>query len=117
MAGLVDMHMEIVERFREYRENYMVHAKAIKKIAEKNFGRIFGVFVFGSVISKNHHPLSDIDLAIVLFESAGEDARTGFYRDVRKETGMLHPFELHVLTKEEWNDWYRKFVKEYIEIS
>ena len=116
MAGIVDIHLEIVRKFEKYRRGYMSYAKVIKKLAEKHFEGLHGLYVFGSVSSQKYHPLSDIDVAIVLLKPAEEEVRVDFYRKVRETFGLNHPFEFHIITNEEWNGWYSKFVKDFVEI-
>jgi len=116
MAGLIDSQIEIVKRFREMRRNYYENARKIKDFASEIFGkRLVSVYVFGSVIEGKDKPMSDLDIAVVLSESAAEEKRLNLYRKVREHFG-LHPFEIHVLTFEDWNYWYRRFVKNFVEI-
>lgn len=116
MADLIDFQIEIVRRFREMRRNYLYNVRKIKDLAKDVFGdRLLSVYVFGSVVEGKEKPMSDVDVAIVLSENAEEEERMKLYRKVREHFG-LHPFEIHVLTSEEWEGWYRRFVKSFVEI-
>jgi len=116
MATLTDFQIEIVKRFRELRKNYIKNVEKIKDLAKDVFGeKLLSVYVFGSVVEGKDHPMSDVDVAIVLSEGTNEEERMKLYRKVREAFG-LHPFEIHVITSEEWEKWYKKFVKNFIEI-
>lgn len=67
------------------------------------------------VIEGKDKPMSDVDVAVVLRDSAGEEERMRLYKKVRKNFG-LHPFEIHILASEEWGNRYRRFVRRFVEI-
>lgn len=116
MADLIDFQIEIVRRFREMRRNYVDNVRKIKDFAKDVFGsRLLSVYVFGSVVEGKERPMSDVDVAIVLSESAEEEERMKLYRKVREHFG-LHPFEIHIVTINEWEGWYKRFVKSFVEI-
>jgi len=74
------------------------------------------VYVFGSVVRDECYPMSDVDVAVIVGRNVGEEERVEFYRKIREEFGILHPFEIHILSEEEWSI-YKKFVKnDFIEI-
>lgn len=114
MVSLMDLQIEIVRKFEKFRKNFVKHARRIKQMASQTFGDA-EVYVFGSVVRNDCHPMSDVDLAVVV-KDASEERRVKFYRRIRKEFGPLHPFEIHILTEEEWNN-YRKFVGDFIKIE
>lgn len=58
---------------------------------------MISVYVFGSVIEGKDKPMSDVDVAVVLRDGAGEEERMRLYKKVRKNFG-LHPFEIHIVT-------------------
>jgi len=116
MVTLMDIQLEIVKRFRELRRDYVKNVKKIKDLAKEIFGeRLLSVYVFGSVVEGKDHPMSDIDVAIVLSGEACEDERMKLYRKVRESFG-LHSFEIHVVTSKEWENWYKKFARRFVEI-
>ena len=118
MADLIDLQIGIVRKFKEMRKNYLKYAKIIKETAEKHFDNFIDLYVFGSVVKGEEHPMSDVDLAVVLSENVDEEKRIDFYRKVREKIGVVHPFEIHVLSKREWETWYKKFVKDdYVRVK
>lgn len=85
-------------------------------MAKEIFGeKLLSVYVFGSVIEGRERPMSDVDVAIVLSKKAGEEERVKLYRRVR-ETFGLHTFEIHVITSEDWERWYKKFIEKFVEV-
>ncbi|WP_456330147.1 nucleotidyltransferase domain-containing protein [Archaeoglobus sp.] len=116
MVTLTDFQIETVKRFKELRKNYAENVKRIKDLAKEVFGEnLLSVYVFGSVVEGSEHPMSDVDVAVVLSKKADEEERMELYRSVR-ETFGLHPFEIHVITSEEWEKWYKRFVRKFVEI-
>jgi len=114
LVSLMDLQMEVVRKFEEFRKDFIKHARKIKEIALESFGDA-NVYVFGSVVRGECHPMSDVDVAVVSSD-VGEDKRVDFYRKIRREFGILHPFEIHILSREEWRV-YKKFVRDYIKIE
>ena len=112
MVSLIDIQIEIVRKFKEMRREYLKYAKMIKEVAEQHFSNLVAVYVLGSVVKGEEHAMSDVDVAVVLEKPAREEERVAFYRKVREKIGKLHPFEIHVLSIDEWENWYRKFVKD-----
>jgi len=110
MVSLMDLQMEIVRKFEKFRKNYKKYVNEIRDLAVTIFGKA-EVYVFGSVVEGRTHPMSDVDVAVVV-EDASEDKRIEFYREIRKNFGMLHPFEIHVVTEREW-ETYKRFIKKF----
>lgn len=106
---------EISEEREKYFKNYIEFATEIKKKAKKIL-KDAKVFVFGSVIKNLYHPfLSDIDILIISdnLPKNWEDRR--FIKLKLKPYGS--PFQIHLVTNEEYENWYKNFIKEdYIEI-
>ncbi len=58
----------------------------------------------------DYKPLSDIDIAIVLYRGVDEWTRVRFRKVVRRLSGMVNPFEIHILSWDEWENWYKRFI-------
>jgi len=103
--------IELVQIFREYRDRWREYASIINKLSEDYFGQHFyGVYVFGSIVRGDIKPLSDIDIAMVLCKGVDEFSRAKFRGLGRNRIGRVHPFQIHILTKDEWDNWYMRFV-------
>lgn len=99
-------------RVLEYLKNFKEVAEKVKEIARTIDPKI-KVFVFGSVIRGRYTALSDIDILIIV-ESLNKkyDIMAEVYKEIEA------PIELHVITKELFEKWYKKFIdqNEMIEI-
>jgi len=115
---LIDILQEITTNFAKYRENYKEYAHEIKKMASKHFGNNFvKLLVFGSMVKGNYRADSDIDIAIILKESVDEFERAKFVSLVNKKF-KLNPFEIHIISIDAWEKWYKNFVKkDFIEVE
>lgn len=89
--------LDYLKRFREVVER-------VKEIA-KSVDPEVRVFVFGSVVRGRYTALSDIDVLIVV-ESLDKkyEIMTRVYREIEA------PIELHVITRELFEKWYKRFV-------
>lgn len=106
-------YFEIKDLFEKFRKNYLSYAEEIKKRAIEYFGDdLEMVVVFGSTVEGKTTPLSDIDIAIVTKKKVEDMERAKFRVSINKIFG-LHPFEIHIITLEEWNNWYKRFIKKY----
>lgn len=74
------------------------------------------LLIFGSMVRGNYRADSDIDIAIILRESVNEFERAKFVSLVNKKF-RLNPFEIHIISIDVWEKWYKNFVKsDFIEI-
>jgi len=97
----------------DYLKNYLNIARKIKEIV-KNFDTNAKVYVFGSVVRGNYTANSDIDIIIITSKIEQKyDMMVAIYKEL-----IYAPIELHIITKELYENWYRRFIKpeEIIEI-
>lgn len=115
MKSYLEILNEIKKENEKYFKNYKQYAKIAKRIAEKEIGKV-KVFVFGSVVKKQHTPASDIDLLIVS-EKVPEKmkARAEIVAKILRRIGLLSPFEIHLINEREFK-WYKKFIDKKIAI-
>lgn len=111
---LVDFLIEKTKREEKYFKNYLGYCKIIKKEAEKILGDV-KVFVFGSILKKNELP-QDIDILIVSKNLADYQKKSKALVDLQKKIGGFSPFEFHFAVPEEYNQWWKYFLKEKLEI-
>jgi predicted nucleotidyltransferase len=114
---LIDILQEMAINFEKYRKNYKEYAYEIKEMALEHFGSNFmKLLVFGSMVKGNYRADSDIDIAIILRESMNEFERAKFVSLINKKF-KLNPFEIHIISIDVWEKWYKNFVKsDFIEI-
>jgi predicted nucleotidyltransferase len=116
---LVDILIERQKRKERYFKNWRFYLKKIKKEAGKILGEKTKVFIFGSFVKGNFGPESDIDVLIVS-ENLPEDfdERAKIRTKIKSKVGVFSPFQLHLVTPGEFEDWYKKFIKgDFLEIK
>lgn len=89
-----------------YLKNYRHVARRVKEIVS-SMDPEARVFVFGSVVKGEYTASSDIDILIV---SKKRDLKYEIMVKVYKEVEA--PVELHVVSPEQFNSWYSRFIEE-----
>jgi len=111
---LVDLLIERKKEEEKYFQNYQRWAKVIKKEARKLLGEV-KVFIFGSILRKEELP-RDIDILIISPKLNTLRKKSKTRAELLKRTNLSYPFEIHLITPEEYRNWYRNFIKEKVEI-
>jgi predicted nucleotidyltransferase len=118
MAGedLIDLLLELrKEKERHYRDP-LRYARAIRDVV-RSFDPDARVYLFGSYVRGTMRPDSDIDVLVVTQEASDVWSRVRIRTEVKKAIGDLTPFELHLVTPEEFEGWYRKFIDATLEVE
>ncbi len=70
------------------------------------------MLIFGSIIKKCWTPNSDIDVLIVSEKTPKnfEDIVRSKLK-IKKSVCLFSPFQIHLATPKEYNEWYKKFIK------
>jgi predicted nucleotidyltransferase len=113
----VQILKETWEEKKKYFENYKFYSQKIKKEAEDILGAV-ELFVFGSIIKGKFRSNSDIDILIIsknLPQSQKE--RSKIRTKIKSSINPFAPFQIHLATPEEYESWYKNFIKEKIRIS
>ncbi|MBC7091544.1 MAG: nucleotidyltransferase domain-containing protein [Nitrososphaeria archaeon] len=97
----------------DYLKRHMKIAYEVKKII-KEIDSNAKVYVFGSTVRGKYTASSDIDMLVVT-EKIEEKNRMAV--EVYKHVEA--PVELHIVTPEKFENWYKKFIKpeELVEIE
>ncbi|MDT7862732.1 MAG: nucleotidyltransferase domain-containing protein [Saccharolobus sp.] len=110
---------DILEENKRIRDHYIknldFYLSKIKEIV-KNIDSNAKVILFGSYIRGNFRPDSDIDILIITNSINNEIDRLRIYHEVNKTIGNVNPFEIHVITENEYKFWYIRFLDVYKEI-
>ena len=96
------------KREEKYFKNYLKYAQKIKKEAEKLLGEV-KVFVFGSILKKDEIP-RDIDILIVSPKLKTFEKKSEIRAKLFKKFTFLPPFEIHLITPKDYQDWYQHFI-------
>ncbi len=113
--SLFDILLEERKEKEKYFKNYLKYARIVKKIAEKELKDV-KVFVFGSVVKKEHTPASDIDLLIVSKNMPKSmSKRAKIQAKIFNKIGILAPFEIHMVNEKEFK-WYKRFIDKKVAV-
>jgi len=110
----LDFLIETRKEKEKYFKNYLEYAQKIKTETERLLGKV-KVFVFGSILRKDEVP-QDIDILIVSPELKTSQEKSLIRTKILKKLGTFSSFEIHLITPEEYRDWYSHFIKEKIEV-
>jgi predicted nucleotidyltransferase len=110
MKSFYEIILEEAKSRKKYLDNYMFYAKMIKKKAKELLDDA-EVYVFGSVVRGNYNPMSDIDIMIV-----SEKFPDNIIEQAKIKAKILEDFEpgifqIHLVKPFEYENWYRKFIK------
>ncbi|RLE66094.1 MAG: nucleotidyltransferase domain-containing protein [Thermoprotei archaeon] len=112
---LIELKLETLGKWKKYFEKPELYAKKMKEIVRK-YDKQARVMLFGSIVKGRVKPDSDIDIMVVTRLAEKTDDRIKLRVEIAKKIGEYTPFEVHIVTPEEYNGWYRKFIDKYIEI-
>jgi hypothetical protein len=111
---LVDLLIEKNKEQEKYFRNYLHYARIIKREAEKILGKI-RVIVFGSILKKDEMA-QDIDILIISPGLETPEKKSEIRMELREKMGFSSPFEIHLITPQDYKNWYRNFIKKFVEI-
>ncbi len=112
---LVDILLENREELEKYFKEPLKYVGKIKEIVRKHDPKS-KVLLFGSLVKERLRPNSDIDVLVITNLALNTDERIKLRVEIASEIGDLTPFEIHIITPEEYEKWYRKFIDKYIEV-
>ncbi len=116
MKSLYKILAKESQKSRKYFQNCIFYAKEIKKTIKELY-KDAKVLVFGSAIRQKYHPDSDIDILIISSKIPQDLFKQAEIKIKIKEKFSDAPFELHLATPQEYETWYKKFIKkDYIEV-
>jgi len=113
--SLIDLGLELRDELRKYYEDPMRYARAIKNVARKHDPSA-KVLLFDSFVRGNARADSDIDVLVITDLTTEVSNRLLLIKEVNEKVEIPNPFEIHVVTWEEFRKWYRKFIDKYIEV-
>lgn len=114
MKEELDLLIEEAKEEEKYFQNYLKYAKIIKKELKKLLGKV-RVIVFGSILRKDEVP-QDIDILIISPKLKTFSQKSKLRVKLWRKIGFASPFEIHLITPEEYRNWYKNFIEEKIEI-
>lgn len=91
-------------RALEYLKNFKEIVEKVKEMARTVDPRV-RIFVFGSAVRGRYTALSDIDVLVVV-----ENLDKKYEIMIRVYKEIEAPVELHIVTKELFEKWYKRFI-------
>ncbi|MCX7911268.1 MAG: nucleotidyltransferase domain-containing protein [Endomicrobia bacterium] len=113
----IEVLADIVNERKEYFDKFIDYAKKIKTVSTELLSEEPKVIIFGSVVIGEHTPLSDIDILIISdkFQSLSDEKKRVIRTKVKTAVGRFSPFQIHIATKAEFEFYWKKFIRSYIE--
>ena len=99
---------EILAHAREY-------VREIKRICVEEVDPSCRVILFGSVARGDYKVDSDIDVLVITDKAVSVWDKALVSSKIKERIGFGDPLELHVVTREEFEGWYMKFIDVYEE--
>jgi predicted nucleotidyltransferase len=97
---------------KKYLDNLESYLIQIKDFFTEEFKDV-DVYVFGSVLGKDFGPKSDIDILVVSSSTPSDiKDKAEIISKLKDKIGRINPFEFHLTTPLEYENWYSKFIKE-----
>jgi len=117
MSGitLVDLEIEHLKNRMKYLSNIEYYLKKIKEVCRR-FDSNCRLMVFGSYARNRMDVESDVDLLLITDNALDPLWRGKLFAAIGREIGLVTPFEIHIITAEEYENWYRKFIDASIEV-
>lgn len=115
LVTLVELELRRLREWRKYYEKPRVYVEKIKSTVRKLDPQA-RVILFGSIVKGGMKPDSDIDVLVVTRLAENLNDRLKLRIEIAREIGECTPFEIHIVTPEEYEGWYKKFIDKYIEV-
>jgi len=103
------------EERKEILKNARQYVKLIKEICVKKIDPDCRVILFGSIARGNYRIDSDIDVLIITEKGKSAWDKAVISSLIKEKIGFGDPLELHVVTRKEYEEWYKKFIDVYEE--
>jgi len=113
--GFIDLLIEDAEERKRFFEDFLRYAEKVKEVVRRRDPNA-RIIVFGSVVRGDVRPDSDIDLLIITDLAEKLDERIRLRMEIMRILGEGSPFEIHIITAEEYENWYRKFIDQTLEL-
>jgi len=111
----IDLLIEDAEERKKYLRDFIKYAEKVKEIVKQRDPDA-RIMLFGSAVKGELRPDSDVDLLIITDIAEKIDERIKLRMEMVKILGEGSPFEIHIITDEEYENWYRKFINRFPEL-
>ncbi len=119
------MHREtslinLQQRARKERQRYLDNMNHYLNLIKETVTELdpeSRVIVFGSYVRNDMRIDSDVDILIITHWAKNTEDRIKMRVRIAKEIGVYSPFEIHIATRKEYENWYKTLIDEYREIK
>lgn len=116
MKNLYKLLSDQNEKRKKYFQYPYLYGKEIKKAARGIFADA-RVILFGSIITGKSRPDSDFDVMIVTDHNFSDTFEQAKIKVKILKHFSDNPFEIHLVTPRQFEDWYKGFIKkDYLEV-
>lgn len=117
MAGkdLIDLLLEMRAEKQRYLADVWKYVGLMKELVQGRDPKA-RVLLFGSFVKGVMRPDSDVDVLIITDEAETVEKRIGLRVELLRAIGDVTPFEIHLVTQSEYDEWYRRFIDRYVEV-
>ena len=100
---------------KEYLKNARHYVRLIKKVCVEKIDPECKVILFGSVARGNYRDDSDIDVLVITDKAVSVWDKVNIQVVIERELNIGSPFEFHIVTRKEFEGWYKRFIDVYEE--
>jgi len=111
MGKYFELLLERKEKREQFLKNINYYLDLIKKRTKEILGETTKIYLFGSYITGNFGPNSDIDILIVTEKEIDQREKSKISIKILENFDVYHPFEIHFASEAQFENWYRKFLK------
>ncbi|BCU69979.1 nucleotidyltransferase domain-containing protein [Stygiolobus caldivivus] len=113
------MSWEYLKKKWEERKGYLKDARRyvrlIKEVCVEKVDPECRVILFGSVARGDYRDDSDIDVLVVTDKAVTVWDKVNIQVVIEGELNIGSPFEFHIVTRKEFEGWYKRFIDVYEE--
>jgi len=111
MLELMIKTRDMIKNHKEYLKTIHKNIKLVLKESQ--------IYLFGSIIEGNLVAASDIDILIIAEVPKKHLKRAEIIANIEEKSGLplSHPFEFHLLTREEFDTWSKIYKIKFEDIS
>ncbi|MFP3950518.1 MAG: nucleotidyltransferase domain-containing protein [Candidatus Bathyarchaeia archaeon] len=114
-VSLIDLQLHAQEERQRYLDNIDFYLELIKEVTSEE-DPDSRVLVFGSYVKGEMRIDSDVDVLIITHLAEDTEERVRLRVRIARGVGIYSPFEFHIATREEYNNWYKNLIEEYMVI-
>lgn len=112
---LIDLEIEHARARESYIKNAAEYLERIKMICRR-YDPSCRLIVFGSFARGSMRVDSDVDVLVITEVARSAGRRAEMRAAIAREIGLVTPFEIHIVTPEEYETWYKRFIDVYLEV-